>query len=266
MLHFRAYGTAGREIILVHGGPGAPGELAPIGRALANTFRLLEPFQRSSGGMPLTVDVHVDDLRNFILSRSSESRPALLGFSWGAMLVLAYGAAYPQAVGPMILVGCGTFNEVSRTQLNRTLELRMNDAIREAERRASLLPSDDERLQGTIAAQLPLYVFAPITVGTEIERFDARAHTETWSDMLRLQNSGAYPAAFETIKTPVLMVHGDFDPHPGTLIRSSLEPYLTQLEYRELNPCGHYPWIEKYGSEEFYATIRDWLGTQCPPT
>src|SRR5690242_2284570 len=164
MLHFRTYGTAGREIILVHGGPGAPGELAPVGRALANTFRLLEPFQRSSGGPLLTVDVHIDDLRNFILSRSSESRPALLGLSWGAMLALAYGAAYPQAVGPMILVGCGTFNEVSRAQLNRTLHLRMNDTIRESERRASLLPSDGERLQAAIAAQLPLYVFEPVTV------------------------------------------------------------------------------------------------------
>jgi len=33
----------------------APGEMAPIGRALADTFRLLEPFQRSSEGPTLTV-------------------------------------------------------------------------------------------------------------------------------------------------------------------------------------------------------------------
>jgi pimeloyl-ACP methyl ester carboxylesterase len=88
--------------------------MAPIGRALADTFRLLEPFQRSSDNPALTVEVHVEDLRNFIRSRSSESRAALLGFSWGAMLALAYGAAYPQALGPMILVGCGTFDEASR--------------------------------------------------------------------------------------------------------------------------------------------------------
>jgi pimeloyl-ACP methyl ester carboxylesterase len=244
MLDFRTYGTAGREIILVHGGPGAPGELAPVGRALADTFRLLEPFQRSSGGPPLTVDVHIEDLRHFILSRSSESRPALLGFSWGAM----------------ILVGCGTFDEVSRAQLNRTLEQRTNETIREAERRASVLPTDDERLQATIAAHFPLYVFAPVTVGMQIERFDARGHIETWSDMLHLQNSGIYPSSFAAIKTPVLMLHGDFDPHPGPLIRSSLEPYLAQLEYRELSRCGHYPWVERYASEELYATIRGWVG------
>ena len=149
--------------------------------------------------------------------------------------------------------------------MNRTLHQRMNATIRESERRASSLPSDGERLQATIAAQLPLYVFEPVTVGTETERFDARGHTETWSDMLHLQNSGTYPSAFEAIKTPILMLHGDFDPHPGSLIRSSLEPYLSQLEYRELSRCGHYPWIERYASEEFYATIRDWFGTQRPP-
>jgi pimeloyl-ACP methyl ester carboxylesterase len=176
------------------------------------------------------------------------------------MLALAYGAAYPEAIGPMILVGCGTFDEVSRAQLNRTLEQRTNETIREAERRASVLRTDDERLRATITAHFPLYVFAPVTGGMQIERFDARGHAETWSDMLHLQNSGIYPSSFEAIKTPVLMLHGDFDPHPGPLIRSSLEPYLAQLEYRELSRCGHYPWAERYASEEFYATIRDWMG------
>jgi hypothetical protein len=62
------------------------------------------------------------------------------------------------------------------------------------------------------------------------------------------------------IKAPVLMVHGTFDPHPGRLILASLEPYLPQLEYRELERCGHWPWLEKSVSEGFFSLIREWLG------
>ena len=77
--------------------------------------------------------------------------------------------------------------------------------------------------------------------------------------MVRLQMEGIYPAAFANIQVPVLMVHGDYDPHPGRLIRDSLRPYLPQLEYRELEHCGHYPWQEKYAAETFFALIYDWL-------
>jgi hypothetical protein len=69
---------------------------------------------------------------------------------------------------------------------------------------------------------LPLYAWSPITLTLEVECVDARGHAESWNDMLRLQADGIYPAAFAAIKTPVLMLHGDFDPHPGPLIRASL--------------------------------------------
>jgi pimeloyl-ACP methyl ester carboxylesterase len=62
------------------------------------------------------------------------------------------------------------------------------------------------------------------------------------------------------IKVPVLMLHGDFDPpHPGRLIRTSLESYMPQVEYREFESCGHYPWLEKSASEEFFSVLRNWL-------
>ena len=108
-------------------------------------------------------------------------------------------------------------------------------------------------------ALMPLYVFDTMALDLEVERIDARAYHESWNDMLRLQAEGVYPASFAAIRTPVLMLHGDFDPHPGVLIRASLQRYLPQLEYEELPRCGHYPWIEKHAAAEFYASIRQWL-------
>ncbi len=47
----------------------------------------------------------------------------------------------------------------------------------------------------------------------------AKGHHESWSDMVRLQESGVFPARFASIRCPVLMLHGSYDPHPGALIR-----------------------------------------------
>ena len=77
--------------------------------------------------------------------------------------------------------------------------------------------------------------------------------------MVRLQNEGVYPAAFAAIKSPVLMLHGAVDPHPGEMIRASLAPYIPQLEYREWDRCGHYPWLEKATRTEFFSVLRNWL-------
>ena len=89
--------------------------------------------------------------------------------------------------------------------------------------------------------------------------FDTRANQETWNDMLRLQAAGVYPAAFAAIRAPVLMLHGAYDPHPGTMIRDGLAPFIPQLEYREWERCGHYPWLEKHARDDFYRTLRAWL-------
>jgi len=58
------------------------------------------------------------------------------------------------------------------------------------------------------------------------------------------------------------MLHGAYDPPPGRLVRTRLEPYLPQLEYRESERCGHRPWVEKHVREEFFAEIREWLARE----
>jgi len=89
--------------------------------------------------------------------------------------------------------------------------------------------------------------------------FDKRAHQETWNDMLKLQEDGVYPAAFAKIRLPVLMLHGQYDPHPGRMIYDCLKAYLPQLEYHELQNCGHSPWREKSARQEFFSVLLSWL-------
>lgn len=261
-MRIRTYGTSGPFAIVVHGGPGAPGNMAPVARGLEDSFQVLEPWQRGSGGAPLTVARHIADMHQLIESRCGGARPALIGSSWGAMLALAYAAAHPRSAGPLVLIGCGTFDPGARDRMHAILEERMDNGLR---RRMERLPQDfpdpDERLGVEANLIAPLHSYELVTSDQPFE-VDARANEETWRDMLRLQEEGVYPAAFAAIDVPVLMLHGAVDPHPGPMIRVSLEPHLPQLEYCEWEFCGHYPWLEKAARGEFFAVLRAWLVRQ----
>jgi pimeloyl-ACP methyl ester carboxylesterase len=254
----REYGSSGPPVVVLHGGPGAAGHMAPVARALADSYRVIEPFQRRSDGERLTVARHVADLHDVINGYAGGRRPALIGASWGAMLALAYAAVHPSFVGPLILVGCGTFDPVARAAMQRTVGERMNEAIRARLKQVDQL-DPDARLKASVEVMTPIYSYDPLSAPHEDDVIDARAHQETWDDMLRLQTEGIYPAAFAAIKVPVLMLQGTFDPHPGRLIFESLQPHLPQLAYRELERCGHYPWLERAAAGTFFSIVREWL-------
>lgn len=229
MIEVRAYGHAGPLVILLHGGPGAAGEMAPVARELARGRRVLEPLQRSSGAVPLTVALHVADLHEVVECHCGGAAPALVGYSWGAMLALCYAAEHP--VERLVLVGCGTFDPVARAELVR------------------------RRAAGGDAVD-------PVETGEADVPFDERGHHETWNDMLRLQADGTYPARFSRIRAPVTMIHGAEDPHPGRMIRDGLAPHVHDLGYVELPSCGHKPWVERHARAAFFAHL-DELVPRC---
>ena len=263
-LRVRRYGESGPEVLLLHGGPGAAGYMAPVALGLADSFRVLEPFQRASGHTPLTVARHVDDLHQVINSHCADTRPAIVGHSWGAMLALAGAAAYPAQVGRIVLVGCGTFDPAARTRLSETLAERMTEDIEKRLADLSQECKDPDRRLGIMGKLIePLYSFDHVPGADEAQECDARAHTETWNDMLRLQENGTYPAAFASITSRVIMMHGTFDPHPGRMILAGLKPYIPHLEYKEWERCGHYPWREKHVRDEFHAALKAWLSGHC---
>ena len=270
-LRIHTHGTSGPTVVVLHGGPAAVGSAAPLARGLADAFRVLEPWQRGSGPEPLTVARHVEDLHELVVSRCEGARPALVGESWGAMLALAYAAAHPDSAGPLVLVGCGTFDPAARARLGETLDQRMDDDLRRRmERLPDEFPDPGEQMRKRYELIESLYTYEAIDSDNAPgppEPLDIRAHEETWADMVRLQETGgcpgAYPAAFAAfaaIRSPVLMLHGTYDPHPGEMIRASLEPVMPQLEYRQWDRCGHSPWREKHVRDEFFAVMRQWLG------
>jgi pimeloyl-ACP methyl ester carboxylesterase len=139
-------------------------------------------------------------------------------------------------VAALGLVGCGTFDLATRAKLAETLSTR----------RSTGRPYDYAPLAPPYEDVLP-------------EPFDGTAHAQTWDDMVRLQHEGCYPQTFAAIHSPVLMIHGEHDPHPGAMIRDSLKPYLPKLKYCQLKKCGHSPWIEQFARDEFFSMLKAWI-------
>jgi len=234
--------------------------MAPVAQALGDVFRVVEPLQRRREQMPLSVARHVQDLQSVVGAICGDERPLLVGHSWGAMLALAYAAEHPQYPKALVLVGCGTFDPQSRARLQATVRERAAGAIESRLEEAALSIRDpDVRLCVTERILQPLYSCELLPHQDETVEYDALGQLESWRDMVRLQREGVYPAAFSRIAVPVLMVHGDCDPHPGRMIRDTLAPMLPQLQYVELPQCGHYPWLERYAKDRFYEILKNEL-------
>ncbi len=105
MEDLRKYGSAPFSVAVVHGGPGAAGEMAPVARELASVCGTLEPLQTSA-----SIDEQVQELQT-ILKTHGELPVTLVGHSWGAWLCFIFAALHPGYVRKLILIGSGPFEE-----------------------------------------------------------------------------------------------------------------------------------------------------------
>lgn len=262
----REWGTGAESVIVLHGGPAAVGDLEPLARELGKQWHVLEPFQRGSGERPLTVATHVQDLNDLIRDRRESHRPILIGHSWGAMLALAYAAEHPETPAALVLIGCGTFSVAARKEFEARLDARLGPTDRETFAfLGQTEPNADRRLAAQGRIMMRAYGYDIEDVSNGPATIDAVAHEQTWTDMKRLQSDGTYPAAFAGIGVPVLMLHGDVDPHPGRLIMENLREYIPHLQYRELSKCGHSPWLERQARESFFKELYSWVSAHFFP-
>ena len=254
------FGQKGPCVIVLHGGPGAYGGSDGIAKELSKAFRAYSPRQRKSGDVKLSVDVHIEDLKDLIETKMPDKLPAIIGESWGAMLGLAFASKYPNMIKCLALVGCGTYTEEARAELTRIRLERIRNYIAEH-------PECESDLQSPVSEQIMKWhdmtdtysrLQEPGGIKTE-EEFDRQAFDETWSDMIRCQKERIFPDSFVRISCPVVMIQGEYDPHPGKTTAEYLRNYLPQLEYKQLPKCGHEPDIEKYARNEFYGFLIPWL-------
>jgi len=261
-IEVRRYGDKGHEVVLLHGGPGAQGSMASLAAAMAPTHTVYEPWQRRGGGRrPLSVRQHIDDL-----AEVAPERAAYVGWSWGAMLGLSFAAAHPDRVSSLTLVGCGTYGEETRETYSKALRSRLghDGRMRLEDLEARLERATDPEWRDDLFGQMGELVerasaVEPLGFTAGDTHPDAAGHFETWNDVLRLQHEQIEPRTFTLVELPVLMLHGDEDPHPGTMIRDTLHEYMPHLAYVGFRRCGHVPWLEKHALDAFMATLVEWI-------
>jgi len=118
MKNLRKYGNPPFNIAVIHGGPGARGEMMPLAKELSTLYGVLEPLQTKT-----SLDEEIKELL-LILKKNGNSPMILIGHSWGALFIYIFAERYPLLVKKIILIGSGCFEEkysknIMKTRLDR---------------------------------------------------------------------------------------------------------------------------------------------------
>jgi pimeloyl-ACP methyl ester carboxylesterase len=259
MVNFRTYGKPPFSIAVIHGGPGAAGEMAPVARELASNFGVLEPLQTET-----SVEGQVQELRG-VLEKKADFPTSLIGFSWGAWLSFLVAARYPTLVKKLILIASGPFEEKYAAGIERTRLSRLSEEERtEVESLFEILddPTAQDKDQafarfGALFSKAD--AFDPIESESEVVRYEPNIFRAVWPEAAELRKSGELLRLAENVRCPVVAIHGDYDPHPADGVQTPLSAILPNFRFVLLSNCGHKPWIERQARDRFYEILKEEL-------
>jgi pimeloyl-ACP methyl ester carboxylesterase len=121
MRNARFYGKAPFGVAILHGGPGAPGEVAPVARELSRDIGVIEPMQKAD-----SIDGQVEELRS-LLNKRARLPVDLVGHSWGAWLGFIFTARHPGLVRKLVMIGSGPFEQRYAARISETRRGRMDE-------------------------------------------------------------------------------------------------------------------------------------------
>ncbi|HDS46091.1 MAG TPA: alpha/beta hydrolase [Methanomicrobia archaeon] len=255
----RTYGAPPFTVAVVHGGPGAPGEMAPVARTLAPHVGVLEPLQTAC-----TLDGQVQELQAS-LQHTADLPVTLIGWSWGAWLSFMLAARHPESVKKLILVGCGPFEtgyaaHITGVRLRRLSAAERADVLALSAALGDPAVADKSMIMarvGTILAKADAY--DPLLHEREYLECQYRIHQRVWAEADAFRRSGELLALGTRITCPVVALHGDFDPHPAEGVKEPLARVLADFQFVLLQHCGHCPWIERRAKDRFFQIIKEEL-------
>jgi len=255
MLNLRKYGNTPFTVAVIHGGPGAPGEMAPVAQELSSVTGVLEPLQTAT-----TLEGQVRELKA-VLEKHAALPVTLIGFSWGALLSFIFTARYPSFVRKLILIGSAPYAEkyasnITQTRLSRLTEQERKQAL-------SLMQTlNDPSVadKNTPLARLGKLLskadsYDPLPHDDEILECQYDVFQGVWEQAEQLRSSGKLLELGKKIKCPVVAIHGDYDPHPSEGVVEPLSRVLKDFRFILLKKCGHRPWLERSARERFYDIL-----------
>ena len=256
MENLRKYRSEPFSVAVVHGGPGAPGEMAPVARELSSVRGVLEPLQTAT-----TLEGQVQELKT-VLEENGAIPVTLIGHSWGAMLSFILSARYPSLIRKLILVSSGVYEEkyavnIVGTRLSRLSEEERVEALSLIETLDDPTIEDKNTLMarfGQLMSKADSY--DPLPHESELLECQYDINQSVWSQAEELRSSGELLELGKRIQCPVLAIHGDYDPHLPDGVKDPLSRVLKDFKFILLEKCGHYPWMERSARDRFYNIIK----------
>lgn len=252
----RKYGCSPFNIAVIHGGPGAAGEMAPVARELSIAHGVLEPIQTASSIEGQLRELHA------VLNENGDVPITLVGYSWGAWLSYMFAARHQRMTQKLIIIASGPFEE---EYADSTMKTRLSRLSEEegTEVRSLIKTFEDSRVKnkdkifnqfGKLLSKADSYDPIPVKSDVIEVRFDI--YHRVWKEAATMRRNGELLRIGEAISCPVVAIHGDYDPHPYEGVRIPLSSVIKEFRFILLKKCGHTPWIEKAAKDEFYDLLR----------
>lgn len=259
MINPRKYGKPPFSIAVLHGGPGSPGEMAPVARELSSDWGVLEPLQTA-----VSLEGQVQELK-MILDENGGLPVTLVGWSWGAMLGYIFTAKYPSRVKKLIVIGSAVFDikyaaEITKIRFERLSSKERMEALGLMEKLSDPDTSDKDAVMyrfGKLLSKSDSY--SAVSYNSEMLKCQYKVFESVWKDAASLRNSGKLLKLGRQIECPVVAIHGDYDPHPAEGVQEPLSGILDDFRFILLKKCGHKPWVERFAKDRFYQILKEEL-------
>ena len=256
MKNLRKYGKSPFNVAVIHGGPGAPGEMAPVARGLSFDLGVLEPFQTEA-----SLEGQVNELY-YILEKNGDLPVTLIGWSWGAILGFILAARYFLVVKKLLLVGGAVFEQKYAERIMETRLSRLNEDEKiEVLKLMKALNNPTVEDKNNLMLRLEKLFFKsdsydPLPYNSEVLEYQYHIFHSVWEDAEKLRASGELLKLAKQIQCPVVAIHGDYDPHPYQGVFEPLSRVIKDFRFIMLEKCGHYPWFERMARDRFYDILK----------
>ena len=258
MEKLKKYGSKPFNVAVIHGGPGAPGEVAPVARELGIMRGVLEPFQSKD-----TCEGQAEELKA-ILEENADLPVTLVGHSWGAMLSFILAARYPSLVKKLIMVSSAVFEDKYAEEIETTRLMRLNDEERVEALTLLDALGDAARADKNILLERLVKLlwtkadsYDPLPFEDEVLEVQYHVNISVMEGAKKLRSSGELLKLGKMIKCPVIAIHGDYDPHPPDGVKKPLALVLKNFRFILLEKCGHFPWLERQARDRFYEILKE---------
>ena len=257
----RKYGKAPYRIVLVHGGPGALGELKPVALELSRWYGTVESFQSKN-----TIDEQVEELK-YQIESESDLPVILIGWSWGSWLSYIFTAKYPSLIKKLILISSGPFKasyvpEIKKRRLSHLTykERKRIDELEQLFNQHNLINKDVLfKEYGSLCKKAD--TFSSNEEESLVDKISPQMniYNGVWPEAAKLRKTGELIMLGCKIDCEVVAMQGVYDSHPSDGVKIPLARILKNFRFIEISKCGHYPWYEKYAKKQFYELLKNEL-------